>query len=80
MFNFFNNNNNKIDEFYKDDSDFEILDNIINYNNILESDMKKEYEKNIIRVKCCLLFYILTINYFSYYISVHLNTSIKDID
>lgn len=78
MFNFFRSN--QIDDFYKDDSDFEILDNIIDYNCKLESDFKKEYERNLIRVQCCFLFYILAINYFSYYISINFNTSIEDID
>lgn len=78
MFSFFNNS--KIDDVYIDESDFEILDNIINYNNTLELDFEKEYKKNIIRVQCCFLFYILAINYFSYYIFINFNTSIEDID
>ena len=43
MFNFFRSN--QIDDFYKDDSDFEILDNIINYNSKLEQILKKNMKE-----------------------------------
>ena len=78
MFSFFENKIDNLDNFFEED--IIILDDIIYYNKSLENNYRDEFKRNLIRVKCCFLMWIIAINYFSYYISVNLNSGIEDID